>query len=210
VKAYDFDLYDATKTVTDALHARGIKVLCYFSAGADDTSRPDASSFPKSVIGLEQSGWPGSYWLDVRQVAILQPIMTARMDLAVQHGCDGVGIDNLEGWANNTGFTITAAQQITYNTMIAQQAHMRGLTVGITNDLSQAKDMAPLFDFTINEECFVYKECNLMQPFLDLNKAVFEIEYTGSSATLCPQANSMNLDTLFKNRNLDAYRVSCR
>ena len=34
-----------------SLHAKGRKVVCYFSAGSYETGRPDASSFPAAVLG---------------------------------------------------------------------------------------------------------------------------------------------------------------
>jgi hypothetical protein len=34
VMAYDLDLFDTSKSVIDDLHKRGIKMICYFSAGS--------------------------------------------------------------------------------------------------------------------------------------------------------------------------------
>ena len=44
VAMYDVDLFDAPTAVIERLHARGIKVICYFSAGSFESWRPDAAA----------------------------------------------------------------------------------------------------------------------------------------------------------------------
>ena len=66
------------------------------------------------------------------------------------------------------------------------------------------------FDWQLNEQCFQYNECDLLLPFIQAGKPVFGIEYQGDPASFCPQANSMNFDTLVKNLDLDAWRLACR
>ena len=46
--------------------------------------------------------------MDIRST-VVRNIMTARMDLAVSKGCDGIEPDNVDGYESNTGFPITAA-----------------------------------------------------------------------------------------------------
>ena len=116
--------------------------ICYFSAGSFENWRPDAAAFPASVKG-SSNGWPGENWLDIRQWSVLGPIMGARMDLAVSKGCDGVEPDNMDGYSNSTGFPLTAADQITYNTNIANLAHSKGLSVGLKNDVIRPPSSCP-------------------------------------------------------------------
>ena len=210
VKAFDLDLFATTKETISKLHTRGTKAICYFSGGSSESYSPDFSSFPSSVLGTTLDGYPAERWLDVRQLAILGPIMTARMDLAVQKGCDAVDVDNMDGYTNKPGFAITYAQQLAYNKFIAAEAHKRGLSIGLKNDLLQIKDLVDAYDFAINESCLSYSECYYMQPFIDRKKAVFAISYTGSQSSVCSQVASLNFDMLLKNESLDAYRVSCR
>ena len=99
---YDFDLFDTPQETIDALHAQGRRVICYFSAGSYENWRDDAVDFPEEALGNDLSGWPGEKWLDIRN-ATVRTIMTARMDVAVQKGCDGVDPDNVDGYTNNTG-----------------------------------------------------------------------------------------------------------
>lgn len=210
VQVYDIDLVDTPQSVIDALHADGRKVICYFSAGSWENWRSDAGDFPTSVLGNPLEDWPDEKWLDIRQVDLLAPIMRARLDLAVSKHCDGVDPDNVDGYANDTGFPLTADDQLTYNRFLSAEAHARGLAIGLKNDLGQISDLLADFDWALNEECFSYNECNLLTPFIQANKPVFGVEYDLDTADFCPQANAMNFDFLKKHWSLDAWRVACR
>lgn len=210
VQMYDIDLFDAPQSVIDRLHADGRIVICYFSAGSWEEWRPDAGDFPAEVLGNPLEGWAGEQWLDIRRLDLLGPIMAARLDLAAQKHCDGVEPDNVDGYSNKTGFPLSYADQIAYNTWLAAQAHTRRLSVGLKNDLEQIDDLLPHFDWALNEECFSYDECELLLPFVQANKAVFGVEYELATSQFCPQANALNFDFLKKNWDLDAWRVACR
>jgi hypothetical protein len=210
VEMYDIDLFDTLQSVIDQLHASGRVVICYFSAGSWEDWRPDANDFPAAVIGEPLEGWEGERWLDIRQLDMLAPILVARLDLARQKGCDGVEPDNVDGYLNATGFPLSADDQIAFNIYLAEQAHARGLSIGLKNDLDQIETLLPYFDWALNEQCFEYAECKLLLPFVQSGKAVFGVEYSLNVDQFCPQANSMNLDWLKKNLELDAYRLSCR
>ncbi len=204
VAMYDIDLFDAPQAAIDALHAEGRVVICYFSAGSFEDWRPDADAFPKEVIGAPYEGWEGEWWLDIRQLDALGPIVEARLDLAVEKGCDGVDPDNVEGYANETGFPLTYDDQLAFNLWLAEAAHARGLSVGLKNDLGQIEDLVPFFDFHVNEECIQYGDCDDVMPFIEAGKAVFNIEYRGEAEHVCAQANARGLSTLLKNLDLGA------
>ena len=101
-------------------------------------------------------------------------------------------------------FPLKYRDQLNYNIWLANQAHARGLSIGLKNDLDQVKDLVPYFDWALNEECFQYDECELLLPFVEAGKAVFGVEYEGNSDSFCPQANAMNVDWLKKHWDLDA------
>ena len=207
---YDVDLFDQPAAAMATLHALGRKAICYFSAGSYEDWRPDRDSFPAAAIGNPLQGWPGEWWLDVRAQAV-RDVMLARMDLAVQKGCDGVDPDNVDGYANSSGFPLTASDQLDYNRFLASAAHARGLGVGLKNDLEQIPDLIASFEWVVDEQCFQYDECNLLGPVTAAGKPVFEIEY-GTAAlatTVCPKAAALGLETLVKNLALDAWRISC-
>jgi hypothetical protein len=210
VQVYNIDLFDTPESAIANLHAQGKRVICYFSGGSYEDWRPDAKMFPKTVLGKKLDDWPGERWLDIRQRRVLLPIMRARMDRAVKKGCDAVDPDNMDGYANQTGFPLTSADQLVYDKAIARAAHARGLAVGLKNDLGQVKALVGYFDFAVNEQCFSYKECDLLLPFVQAGKPVFGIEYNLAINKFCPEANRMNFDFLRKKLKLDAWRVACR
>lgn len=209
VEMYDIDLFDAPQAVIDELKAAGRVVICYFSAGSWEDWRPDAADFPAATQG-RSNGWPGERWLDVRQLDALAPVMTQRLDLAVSKGCDGVEPDNVDGYANNTGFPLSSSDQLAFNRWLADRAHARGLSIGLKNDLDQIEELEPWFDWALNEQCFEFNECDLLLPFVRANKAVFGVEYKGNPADYCPRANALDYDWLVKDLDLGAPRQSCR
>jgi len=210
VDVFNLDLFDTPLNIIEALHRRGVFVMCYFSAGSYEDWRPDSSRFPPEVLGKDMEGWPGEKWLDIRRLDLLAPIMEARLELAAQKGCDGVDPDNVDGYTHDTGFPLTYNDQITYNVFLAQAAHSRGLAIGLKNDLKQIPDLLRYFDWILNEECFTYQECNQLLPFVQAGKPVFVIEYELLPQEFCPQANQMRFNALHKNRELDAYRTDCQ
>lgn len=173
------------------LHAMGKKVICYIDAGVYENYRPDAYKFKalKPRIWGKRNPWPGSYWLDVRRIAELEPIMKARMQDCVAKGFDAIEPDEIDGWENDTGFPITYEDQLAYNRALARWAHELGISIGQKGDIIQTRDLVDHFDWTLNEECFQYDECtNPWDPRLDeempglqlyvqQNKAVFIAEY---------------------------------
>ncbi len=180
---YDIDGFDNSAATVAALHAKGAKVICYLSLGTSENFRSDYSQIPSSVKG-STNGWPGENWLDIRQISTLAPIMTARMQMCKSKGFDAIEPDNIDGYTNNTGFPLTAAHQIAYNTWIANTAHSLGLSVGLKNDVDQLAQLQPVFDWALNEECNQYSECGGYSAFTNAGKAVFNAEY-GSSTSFC-------------------------
>ncbi|WP_316151669.1 endo alpha-1,4 polygalactosaminidase [Cupriavidus sp. BIC8F] len=215
VVMYDFDLFDTPQATIDALHAKGQRVVCYFSAGSAEDWRPDYSQFTASDLGSPLSGWAGERWVDTRS-ANVRRIMQARMDLAVSKRCDGVDADNVDGYTNSTGLPLTADTQLDYNRFLATEAHARGLAIGLKNDIDQVGQLAADFDFAVNEQCFQYQECGAYSAFTGQGKAVFNIEYKSRYKTvsqrnaLCAAARAANLRTLVMPANLDgSSRYAC-
>lgn len=206
---YDIDMFDNSAQIVSALHAQGRIVICYIDAGTWENWRPDANKFPKWVLG-KNNGWPGERWLDIRQLQVLGPIMQARMDLCKSKGFDGVEFDNVDGYTNNTGFPLTASDQLTFDTWLANQAHTRSLSVALKNEPGQAQDLLPYFDWELDEQCFQYNECGKFLPFINAGKAVMEVEYKLNPSQFCAKANAMNFNSMKKHLGLGPYRVACR
>jgi hypothetical protein len=207
---YDVDAFDVSARLVERLRQDGRAVVCYVSAGSWEEWRPDAGRFPDDVLGRELDGWPGERWLDIRRIRLVGPIMQARMDRCVRKGFDGIEFDNVDGYENPTGFPLSSRSQLRYNIWLANQAHRRGLSVALKNDLGQIRRLLPYFDYAINEECFTYSECDLLTAFVDTGKAVFGVEYDLDPQDFCPEANALDFNFLKKKLSLDASRVACR
>ena len=178
---YDIDPdYNPASTVT-LLHKLHKKVICYIDAGVYENYRSDAGKFPKSVIGAPDAGWDGSYWLDIRQIKVLAPIMKARIAKCAAKKFDAVEPDEVVDYSNDSGFPLTYADQIKYNTAVASWVHAKGMSVGLKGDIEQAHSLQPVFDWTLNEECYLYTECTDysggLSNFTAHGKAVWIAEY---------------------------------
>jgi hypothetical protein len=210
---YKVDLFDTQPATVAALRKNNKRVVCYVNAGAWEDWRPDAKRFPDAALGSGYDGWPGERWLDIRRIDALAPVMLSRLDLCRDKGFDGVVLDNVNSYLNRTGFALTFADQLRYNVWLANEAHERGLAVGMNNDGEQARELAPYFDWALTEGCLSENSCQAMRPFTALGKPVIVIEYTDSRARLamfCRQASAQQITVLAKRRELDAYRMDCR
>lgn len=215
VDAYDIDLTDNSQATIDALHAAGRKVICYFDT-AYEPYRDDAVLL-EPYRGNPMDGWPGQYWLDIRESAVVD-VMFSRLALAASKHCDAVEADDVDSRNNDPGFPITANDQRSFIRSLATEAHRLGLGFGLKNALEDVDALLSDVDFAINEECFDYDECDVLSPFIDAGKAVFHVEYAeGNQAALetkadqvCDGANALNFDTLIKHLDLDAPQVACR
>jgi len=167
-------------------------------------------NFPASILGNDLEGWLGEKWLDIRNLQILAPLMLNRINLATQKGCDGVDPDNVNAYTNNSGFPLTAEDQIAYNIFLSNAAHQNRLGIGLKNDLEQVPVLLPFFDWALSEECFYYEECYLLLPFVNAGKPVFVIEYQLTPEEFCFQSINLNFNAMQKKPDLDAFRFPCR
>jgi hypothetical protein len=201
-QAYDIDLYandgvTLNSAAVAAIHEAHAYAVCYVDAGTFENWRPDAAEYPKSVKG-RSNGWPGEVWLDIRATSILLPIIDARVAKCATAGFDAVEFDNVEGYANNTGFLLTADDQLTFNLALANMAHSYDLGVALKNDIGQLAALQSSFDFAINEQCAQYKECDGYNGWTSAGKAVVEVEYTGRPKIYCVAADTGRRDAFHK------------
>ena len=213
VQMYDVDGFNNTAANVSALHSAGIKAVCYLSAGTYENWRPDAFQFPASVLG-SSNGWPGEQWLDIREIqksnSALRSIMDARLDMCRQKGFDMVELDNVDGYANSTGFSLTAADQLYYNATLANDSHARGMSVLQKNDDEQIPQLLPYFDGALNEQCNQYKECTTAQngdygydQYVSAGKPVFQAEYKLATTSFCSEDNANDFNGVRFDINLD-------
>ncbi len=222
VYVYDFDGELTSAATVKALKDWGasqgqqVIAICYIDVGAYEDYRSDKQKFADAQNKLRQQtndpnaklwgnpdiGWPGSFWLDVRQIELLKPIMEARISQwCKDKGFDAVEPDETEVWSNDPGFPITKEQSHTYTKMIADLAHQYGLSVGLKGNNGEAATLEPFHDWALSEQCFEYDECqNFVDSFVKKGKAVFVIEY--SKTPDCTFANKNHLNAAKRDLNL--------
>jgi hypothetical protein len=104
VPIFDVDLFETPASTISALHAQGIKVICYFSAGTSEDWRPDYNQFQNGDLGSGLPDWQGEKYLNLRSKNVLK-VMKARIKNAAGLGCDAIDPDNM---GTLTDFTFEA------------------------------------------------------------------------------------------------------
>ena len=204
VRMYDVDGFETTKTLVRSMHAKGIKAVCYLSAGSSLTEAASQLHLHKNTV---------RYRLRKAEDILgrpIAPIMRARVRMCARKGFDAVEFDNVDGYENATGFPLTGAEQLRYDVFLANSAHRRGMSVLLKNDLDQIPKLLRYFDGALNEQCFQYRECGNLRRFVRADKPVFNVEYKLAASAFCPKANARNFNSLQKRLSLDAWRVPCR
>ncbi|HYM55545.1 MAG TPA: endo alpha-1,4 polygalactosaminidase [Solirubrobacteraceae bacterium] len=184
VAAYDIDGFENGAAEVALLHGQGKRVICYIDVGTAESFRPDYSSFPAAVLG-RSNGWPGERWLDIRWLDVLEPIMAARFQMCREKGFDAVEPDNIEGYANKSGFPLTAEDQLAFNEWVAEAVHSLGMAVLQKNDGEQTPQLRPYFDGALTEQCNQYRECGDFQPYLAAGEPVLNAEYSVAPKRFC-------------------------
>lgn len=217
VDVYVLDMFQQLEgNVIETLHAQNKQVICYFSAGTYEPWRPDADLFANVPMGTEHYAYPSEIWVDVTSPETAK-VMANRMDMAVALGCDGVELDNVDGFVADTGLNISYQEELDYQRLLANEAHKRNLAVALKNAVEMIPDVADYFDMAINEVCLVWNECGTYQAIIDAGKPVFHVEYDeayvndpAARAAMCAQSAELNMRTLVMPKSLDgSFRISC-
>lgn len=209
---YEIDGLDNPKSVVDKLHVKGRKVICYVNVGAWEDFRDDKDVFPSVVLGNVYQGFEDERWLDIRRIDLLAPILERRLDTCRDKGFDAVEADNVDGFEQETGFPLTADDQLRFNRWVAEAIHARGMTAALKNDGTQAAELVDDFDFVVTEECVLLDICDEYLPFRAAGKLQVNVEYTDTPITLaamCAEARRVGMTSILKHRGLDRYRETC-
>jgi len=201
------DLFETTSAVVAQLHARNRVVVAFVSAGSYEPWRPDVSSLPASVRGEPLARYPDELWLDVRASSVRQ-LLTGRLALARDKGFDGVLLVSLDAYLTESGFELTATDQLEYSLWLAQQAAARGLSAGISSDWAHAGQLANDYDFAIHLNCLANGRCAELAPYRERGHAVFDLE-TSRDPGLCDEATDASLSVSLKNASFDAWLMVC-
>ncbi|KAF2017563.1 glycoside hydrolase family 114 protein [Aaosphaeria arxii CBS 175.79] len=191
VDIFDIDLFDTTKETIHTLHKLGKKVICYFSGGSYEPYRPDSAEFEKNDIGADLQGWPGEKWIKLGSENVRR-IMKGRVELAHHKGCDGVDPDNVDGFQNENGLSLTADDSISFMSYLSNITSPLNLTLGLKNAGDIIKNVLPIVHFSVNEQCVEHSECSTFAAFIQDDKPVFHIEYPDGAGKEGLRANTVN------------------
>ncbi|PLB52646.1 putative endo alpha-1,4-polygalactosaminidase [Aspergillus steynii IBT 23096] len=221
VDVYDIDLFTNKKETIDDLHKQGRKVICYFSAGSYENWRPDKSKFKQSSLGSVMDGWPDEKWIDIRSDNVKE-VMIGRLDMAVEKGCDGVDPDNVDGYDNENGLDLKKADSAKFMNWLADESHKRNMSIGLKNAGDIISSVINKMQWSVNEQCAQYEECDTYAAFVHKDKPVFHIEYPKGDETnnevnvstkqknkACEFSGSGNFSTVIKNMNLNNWIQEC-
>jgi hypothetical protein len=219
-EVYDIDLWINNASMITQLHGEGRRVICYFSAGSYENWRPDANQFQPSDLGKELAGWANEKWLNIKSPNVRQ-IMVSRLQMAQEKGCDGVDPDNVDGYDNDNGLGLTKADSINYVNFLAIETHARNMSIGLKNAGDIIPSVINNMQWSVNEQCVQYDECDTYAAFTAADKPVFHIEYpkgdtsnnspitTLQKTTACSSQSVANFSTVIKNLDLDNWIQTC-
>ena len=216
VAVYDIDLFDTDESTISSLKSQNHSVICYFSAGSYEDWRPDAGRFTSDDYGKELDGWPGEYWLNTNSSNV-RSIMESRLELAVAKGCTGVDPDNNDGYDNDNGIGLTTSDAIDYVTFLAEEAHGRNLSIGLKNAGKIVNETVYMMQWSVNEQCVEYVECDMYRVFVGLDKPVFHIEYPDGAPSveaskvekICDDQSAGGFSTVIKEMDLNSWTEYC-
>jgi hypothetical protein len=116
---------------------------------------------------------------------------------------------NLSAYSIDSGFELTAADQLAYSEWLANEAHARGLLIGMAGDFEQAPALIQRFDWAVHYGCIARGDCADLDLFADQNKPVLDVETEGDPAQICAAGEQLGLNVLVKRPDFGAYRVGC-
>jgi hypothetical protein len=202
------DLFDTSADQVRALHQKGRVVVAYTSVGSLEHWRDDADRFPRAAVGDALADYPNESWLDLRSAEV-RALMRARFDLALQKGFDGVFASTLGSYRATTGFPLTRADELDYTLSLADAAHARSLSFGLSGDFELGADLYHSCDWALAIGCLAASTCSALAPLAAAGLPVFDVEVAGDRTSDCANAAAANLSVTFKHSAYDAYRFTC-
>lgn len=208
VDLFVIDLFQSEAAELAALRAQGKVAVAYLSGGTFESFRDDAEDFPQSAIGNTLLNYPDEAWLDIRDPGV-RAVMAERLEIARSKGFDGVLPTNLSVYLVDSGFELTAADQLEYSEWLATEAHARGLLIGMAGDFEQAPALIDRFDWAVHYGCIARGDCADLELFAAEGKPVLDVETEGDPAEICAAGEQLGINVLIKRPDFGAYRVGC-
>jgi hypothetical protein len=226
---YDVDGIENTTADVTEFHNLGDKVVCYVEIGAAGnyysaseegiTTTYYSQLQADGDLGNSLAGYPEQF------ININAPSAVSIVESMIQQQCAAKGFDGVEtdldetggGNEGNTGFSISVAQNETYDQTIAAYIHSLGMAwfskdTSDTDSTSFVDALEPYAQATIDEQASEYGSIGLDSVYVQDGKPVFDAEYSGSetTASFCSADNANNINGTLFDTNLDGPRTPCR
>ena len=144
-------------------------------------------------------------------------IMLAWLDQVVVKGCDGVDPDNIDAYDNYNRLSLTQADAVEYGNFLADAAHPRNMSMVLKNEGASLGQVVGKMQWSVNEQCVQYNECDMFWPFIEQGKPVFHIEHPDNAPDVsakdvsdtCGSAQASGFSTVLKDMDLDDWVIEC-
>lgn len=125
---------------------------------------------------------------------------------------------------NDNGLNLTPDDSVSFMQFLYSVTRPLNLTLGLKNAGDIIPAVVPFVDFSVNEQCVQYNECESFQQFISAGKPVFHIEYpneeehsdSGVGAKLLDElcekggrTKTSGFSTVLKKMNLDGWVECC-
>lgn len=130
-------------------------------------------------------------------------------------GFDAIEPDNINGYQNNTGFSLSQEDVITFSNWLITEANTRGLSIGQKKAEDIIPQMVTSYDWILSEDAFVERFADTLEPYILAGKAVFFTEYTDRISPtdfqnmVCPYVSNQVYSPVLKDRDLTTTTVYC-
>lgn len=212
VQVIDLDPDSVSASRVASYNSAGTKTICYVSIGTIENYRDDVSDFPPEVVGKTYGDWPDEKFLDVRQLDVLVPLMTARFQKCRDMGFSAIEPDNMDVHDNDSGFPITSDNIVTYVLRLASVAHDLGLEFAQKNVGDLTASLVNDLDFVITESCYQDGWCGDVTAYTTAGKDILDAEYNDrpiNFSTACGYAADNSIKMILKDRDLTAELKTC-
>jgi hypothetical protein len=110
-------------------------------------------------------------------------------------------VDGYDNGGGGFSTPLTAADSIAFMTTLSTYAHSQDLAIGLKNAGEIVLNTMNFLNWSVNEQCVEYYECDTFSPFISIGKPVFHIEYKEQSPNIqkdCYGPNTQNFSTIIK------------
>jgi hypothetical protein len=206
-----------TSDTVDALHARGAHVVCQVPFQTWNPAIYDAGNPGWAQLEGRPAGG-GARWIDTNPKGpnfhTLLTLMTTEFENCRQLGFDAVASDGVTApspaEATFAGVPTSDAATAIYMEDLVAIAHSVGLSIGQTDGMSAAPQLAPHYDFAVVHDCVPRGTCALSAPYATARKAIFDIETSTAPARFCTAAGAAGRSAGRYNPALDGkLRIPC-